>query len=88
METLNQFERKCYENSLLALGWSSFVATGLNATPAQRKKATTKLYTLLINGFQNWDYNPKNLNLSDIDFNTVTPFLALLLMLLLVGFVF
>ena len=66
----------------------SFVAAGLNATPAQRKKATTKLYTLLINGFENWNYNPKNLKLSDIDFNAVTPFPALFTDSLLVVSVF
>ena len=51
-----------------------FVAAGLNAIPAQRKKAMANLYTRLIIGFQNWNYNPKGLKLSDIDFNVVTPF--------------
>ena len=57
----------------------AFVATGLNATSAQRKKAMANLYTCLVRGFQNWNYNPKNLELAKIDFDDVTQLLSLLL---------
>jgi hypothetical protein len=54
-----------------------FVAVGLNTTPAQRKKATTNLYTRLINGFNNWNYNPKDSELTGINFKAVTQLLLL-----------
>jgi hypothetical protein len=49
----------------------AFVASGLEATVAQRKKAAVNLYTCLVSGFQNWNYNPSGLELNAIDFNSV-----------------
>ena len=49
----------------------AFVASGLNVTPAQRKKGETNLYASLMRGFQSWNYNPNDLELANIDFDAV-----------------
>lgn len=48
-----------------------FVSSGLNATAVQRKKVTIRLYKRLVSGFRNWNYNPENKELADIDINNV-----------------